>query len=126
MTRRYADLAAVAAWRELHESCAACWRHWRKIPFLGLQTHHMLGGRFARPDRLWNLLCLCASCHERLGHGRANLAICLTLKRESNAEDYDPAAMQEHMRRFGDGYRFEILPEPAELPAWLLAERLKS
>lgn len=116
--RKYADPQAVDEWRQEHESCAACWRHYRELGVI-LEMHHMLGGRVGRPDAKWNFIMLCRECHERLGHGRNNLAICLTLKRECDIENYDPWSMQNHLVRFGD----EVLVEPAELPDWIFKER---
>ena len=113
--RKYADLKAVATWRAQQDRCACCLR----LNPMWLQLHHLLGGRVGRPDGAWNCLALCQECHDRLGHGRENLAICLTLKRESDPENYDQAAMQAHLQRFGT----ELLPAPAALPDWILELR---
>lgn len=108
----------ITAWREQHESCAACWRHQRRFGTI-LQIHHMLGGRVARPNYLWNLLVLCFECHERLGHGRANLATCMALKAASDCECFSPPKMQVWLTRFGT----ERLPVPAALPDWIVSAR---
>src|SRR5688572_17111310 len=73
--RRNGNPAIVREWRNLHESCACCWNHWRTFGVV-LEAHHMLGGRFGKPDATWNMLMLDRECHARLGHGRDNLAIC--------------------------------------------------
>lgn len=80
----------------------------------------MLGGRWGRPDRKWNLLALCHACHERLQDGRGNLSVCLFLKRESDVKHYSRAAMQRHMERVGT----ERLIETARfLPGWIRKAR---
>lgn len=114
---RYADPDVLAEYRWAHDCCAACWRTERSPDVLHLDLHHMFG-RLCRPDATWGILLLCQrwgeeGCHERLGHGRENLAVCLRIK--ADMSEYDPAAMQGYLRRFGN----EILPEPAVLPAWI-------
>ena len=115
---RYADAATIDAYRWAHERCAACHRpHWHPDVW-SLDVHHLFGGRLCRPDAAWGVLLLCRrydqpGCHWRLDHSRENLAVCLTMKAELG--EYEPAACQAWLDRFG-----EILPEPAELPAWVL------
>lgn len=112
--------ADIQRWREQHESCACCWRHYRTFGVV-LQLHHILPGRHGRPNCTWNFLMLCGrgGCHERLDHGRENLAIAMYLKRESD-DTYNPQAMQEWLVRVGT----EILPPlPEALPAWIIEAR---
>lgn len=109
--------AKEIAWREQHESCAACHAFWRDFGVV-MTTHHILGGRDGRPDFEWNFLRLCAACHSILQGGRKNKAVCLRLKRESDPENYNRAAMQEHS--------LDILPPMARrLPWWVSERRLR-
>lgn len=120
--RRRGDNAALRMeWAAEHLSCAACWAVWREFG-KWIEVHHILGGRFGRPDARWNYLALCRECHDKLQGGRRNVSICLRLKRESNIEDYDRDAMQQHMARSSR----ELLVETASrLPFWILIAREK-
>ena len=93
--RKYSNPATVSAWRQQQDRCASCGK---RGP---IEVHHMLGGRVARPDREWNFLALCQACHEKYGHGRENLSYCLWWKMRSDPENYDRAAMQAWLKRFG-------------------------
>lgn len=120
-TRRGDDAELRREWAAEHLDCAACWSGWRAFGH-ATEVHHILGGRFGRPDARWNYLSLCRECHDRLQGGRRNVAICLRLKAESNVEDYDRDAMQQHMARMSR----ELLVETAsQLPDWILTAREK-
>lgn len=135
MARRGEDLEARQAWSLLHDDrCDCCWvgvgtygvRH---------EIHHMLDGKYGRPDRPWNFLRLCFqwtgnSCH-RLAEGERirredgvlwpilSDANCLWLKQESDPDNYDPEAMQAWMARVTR----KRLPEPEPIPELLLNQR---
>jgi hypothetical protein len=104
--------AAMSAWRAEHESCAACWKHYRTFGVV-LSTHHLVGGNRSRPDYLWNVIRLCDRCHDWI-HGLKNrVAIGMALKLESERESYDRKAMVEWYARFGT----ERVPRAAKLPS---------
>ena len=120
--RKYAVPGLAKEYHESHNRCACCWRVRRRGEDGSLQCHHLLSGRVGRPDALWNFLLLCARCHGQLGHGRENLAVCLTLKMQEDYVTYDIEAMQAHVSRFGR----EKMPGPAPLPEWILTARRDS
>ena len=120
--KRYELREESSDYRLEHLSCAACWKPYWTLGFIQLDQHHLLGGRVARQDGAWNWLMLCRrwgeeGCHDKLGHGRENLAVALTIKIEMG--EYEPETMQEYLRRFGG----EILPDPAPLYPWIVTAR---
>ena len=115
--RRYGNKAVLQAWRERFESCAVCGAHSRQFG-TNLQLHHLLNGKYGRPDADFNFLMLCELHHEQLGTGLDNLAVLMTLKELVDPEGYDLEAMRQHAARFK-----RLLPDPAPLPGWILELR---
>lgn len=125
--RKHADPMAVKAWRYVHMGedarCACCGARKGMPGVIRIAMHHILnGGRYGRPDRVWNLLALCErwdgqGCHQRLDKGREERAVCIVLKEESDPENSDVVAMLAWVQRGGST---ETLPEiPASLPEWI-------
>lgn len=125
--RRRGDNANLRhEWASEHESCSACWA--RAGTFgVWLQTHHLLNGRFGRPDDCRNFLRLCNRCHSAAEglkvYGddgfrlpKLTRAHCIFLKQESDPEFYDPAWLQLTMGR-------QRLPEPEAIPECYLQMR---
>lgn len=135
--RRANDLDARAEWEAKHQVCAGCGFRLGQ-PGGWLETHHILDGKYGRPDKAWNWLRLCGRyndqddppCH-RLAEGeqvrrrdgtlwpKLSDGACLTLKRESDPESFDLEAMQEHMARLTR----RKLPELEEVPVQILERR---
>lgn len=87
-------------WAKWQPRCAAC-------PAIhGLETHHILNGRYGRIDDPRNFLRLCRSCHERFGRSEL-LDICLWLKLKSDPLHYDREWLGKIYR--GNGSR--LLPK---------------
>jgi hypothetical protein len=81
--------------------CAICWSRY------DLHIHHLQGGAARVHDRR-NLLRLCMYCHEGLhcgGKHDLTKGMCLSAKRETDDEHYDPAYLAElrHKRHLGYG-----------------------
>lgn len=135
--RRNDDLEARKAWEAEHQVCASCGFR----PGLGegwLETHHILDGKYGRPNEPWNWLRLCGRfgdedkppCH-RLAEGERvrrrdgsywltiSDGMCLTMKRESDPANFDLGAMQAHLIRLTR----RRLAALEELPVEMLEQR---
>lgn len=91
--RKHDNPAVRHAYRETHQRCALC--GFRAGQFGGwLEVAHILGGRYRRIDDVRNLLMLCVqtdghSCH-RFAEPIARFGLLLTLKRDTDPEQFDP------------------------------------
>ena len=69
-----------ARYRELWDHCQVCQETYNSLSVV-LECHHIIGGTKGRSDELTNLICLCRSCHQRLGpHSEENLGTILFWK----------------------------------------------
>jgi hypothetical protein len=124
--RRNDDPNSRYEWRQTHGACACCWAREGGFGCI-LHVHHMLSGRFGRKDHPANYLRLCGPCHDLVHCGgqrgasgdllpTLTLGMQLTLKMETDIENYDRDWMQTVMGK-------QPLPEPEPLPKELLALR---
>jgi hypothetical protein len=121
-----AELPEIRAWREEQTRCAACHRP-KGQGWPPHSAHHLLNGRHGRPEDVRNLLLLCGTCHllaelERIPHSDGGywpvltLAICLSLKIESDPENWDLTWLEQH-------HRIGKLPSRLPLPLAFHVER---
>lgn len=108
-------------YRQTHLRCALC--GFRAGKFGGwLEVAHILGGRYGRIDDERNLLMLCVqtdghSCH-RYTEPIARFGLLLTLKRDTDPEQYDAAWLEQ--------VRGSPLGEFLEVPAEFVRERRRN
>jgi len=121
-----AESLEIRAWRNQQSHCAACHKP-KGEGWPAHSAHHLLNGRHGRPKDVRNLLMLCGNCHrlaelERIQHPNGGcwpvltLAMCLSLKLESDPENWDLAWLEEH-------HRIGKLPSRLPLPMAFLIER---
>lgn len=65
-----------------------------------LDVHHLIGGKYDRPNHRWNYLLLCRACHEAM-HGMIKLAEGLEIKASCDPENHDAEAMRVWLIRHG-------------------------
>lgn len=116
------DLTLRREWRRTKVACQACGRPEWQCDFRGLSVHHIV--KPGRSDEVCNFLALCGTCHQlaELLQVRENgavlpklpLAVCLTLKRLQDPEEYNPARLEQLLH--------ERLPDPGPVPAYFVRE----
>lgn len=122
------DSREYAMWALRHRYCMACGVPYYKAGkerWPGLTTHHIIKSH--RSDEPCNLLRLCGYCHE-LAENRdvihegvllphLGLAICLTLKRLTDPDAWNPERLAALYHR--------PLPHPQEIPSWFNEEWIR-
>lgn len=120
--------AALHAWVQEHESCAACWwnpnLHRTDEYRTRVDVHHLI--KQDRSHEPCNLLRLCNKCHDLAeGHTirengialpKLTLGMCLWLKVECDSENWNPGRLLELWHRAS-------LPELEPVPEVFLRER---
>lgn len=119
------DKKAYDLWGMLHRYCQGCGISAADAALrdgVGLSRHHLV--KFKRSDEPTNLLCFCWREHHLaemgvLYRGQVKLptlplAVCLTLKKLRDPDEFDPARLEE---LYG-----QCLPDPEPIPDFLLKE----